>query len=272
MNSLQKHSLFSIFGLFLLVLGSFSCDDNGSKPKANNDPVEVIYDVPTEIRRIPHYEGAYTQGFLYADSLLYESTGLYENHARLYKINPYPPNAGEILHRVFAPYNSFTEGLALKDSLLVQLTYTWEKAFVYTYPDMVRVDSLTYEGQGWGLTSDQSRFIMSNGSDTLYFRDDDFNIIGKVNVTLEGEPLYQLNELEYVHGKVWANVWYSKSIYEINPQTGCVTKVIDCQRLVTIVNPPGSSAVLNGIAYNDDAGTYFLTGKYWKYIFEVVIP
>jgi glutamine cyclotransferase len=267
----RSHKLLSIFfaALVLAVFGSAvcSCDDNGSKPKGE-DP-GVLYGEPTILNRLDHDTQAYTQGLLYADSLLYESTGKY-NRSSLRELDPY--DNGTILRNIPVAGTYFAEGLALKDDRLVQLTYVKGHALVYTYPAMALVDTLLYVGQGWGLTTDGSRFIMSDGSDTLFFRDDEFKITGKVAVTLEGKPVYQLNELEYVNGRVWANKYLNKSIYQIDPQSGEVKKVIDCAKLDAECQPLGGGDVLNGIAYNSDSKTYYLTGKNWKYIFEVTLP
>jgi glutamine cyclotransferase len=252
-----------------------SCEDNGPTPKSNNGHGVIdtlIYAKPTILRTIPHGRTSFTQGLLYADSLLYEGTGTW-HRSKLWEIDP---QTGLVLRTVNVSEDpAFGEGLALKDSQFVQLTYTQEKAYVYTYPGMVEIGTLTYTGQGWGLTNDLSQYIMSNGSDTLYFRDDNFTIVRKLHITLEGVPVTQLNELEYVNGKVWANVWYSTSIYQIDPQSGQVTKVIDCAELDSLANsyiPLSYDSVLNGIAFNSDTGTYFLTGKNWPLIFEVTIP
>ncbi len=267
-NKLNKAACFvAVLGLLSFGSLSCSCDDNGSKPK-HEDP-GVVYGVPTILSRLDHDTQAYTQGLLYADSLLYESTGKY-NRSSLRELDPY--DNGTILRNVPLAGVYFAEGLALKDDHLVQLTYVKGHALVYTYPEMVLVDTLTYIGQGWGLTTDGSQYIMSDGSDTLYFRDDEFKITGKVPVTLEGKPVYQLNELEYVNGKVWANKFMNRSIYQIDPQSGEVRKVIDCSELDAECQPKSADSVLNGIAYNSDSKTYYLTGKNWKYIFEVTLP
>ncbi|MFH1756144.1 MAG: glutaminyl-peptide cyclotransferase [Candidatus Latescibacterota bacterium] len=253
----------------LAVFGSMgcSCDDNGSKPK--DEKIGVVYGTPTVLNRIAHDTQAYTQGLLYSDSMLYESNGRY-TRSSLRELDPY--DNGRIIRNIPVAAIYFAEGLALKDDHLVQLTYVEEQAFVYTYPGMDIVDTLTYKGQGWGLTTDGNRYIMSNGSDTLYFRDDEFNITGKVQVTLEGNPVNNLNELEYVHGKVWANRYMYKDIYLIDPLNGEVRKVIDCSQLDAEVQPKSADSVLNGIAYNSDSKTYYVTGKNWKYIFEVTLP
>jgi glutamine cyclotransferase len=256
--------------LVLTALGSAvcSCDDNGSKPKDEEDP-GVVYGEPTILNRFDHDTQAYTQGLLYADSLLYESTGKY-SRSSLRELDPY--GNGAILRNVPVANIYFAEGLALKDDRLVQLTYVKGHALVYDYPAMALVDTFFYVGQGWGLTTDGTQYIMSDGSDTLFFRDDDFQITRKVAVTLEGKPVYQLNELEYVNGRVWANKYLFRSIYQIDPQSGEVRKVIDCTALDAECQPLTHDSVLNGIAYNSDSKTYYLTGKNWKYIFEVTLP
>lgn len=202
---------------------------------------------------------------LYHNGFLYESTGInfYSSLRRL------DVQTGQILKRVDLPGSYFAEGLAFKDGQLVQLTYTSGKALIYSLPDMVQTGFFSYGGQGWGLTTDASRYIMSNGSDTLYFRDASFRITGRVGVIYDGRQLRDLNELEYVNGKVYANVWHSSSIFAVDPQTGAVIEVIDCTNLVEIVGPTSQGNVLNGIAYNDSSGSFYLTGKRWPYIFEV---
>jgi glutamine cyclotransferase len=269
LNGLNKALFILLAALGMAIFGALgcSCDDNGSKPK-HEDP-GVVYGEPTIVNRLDHDTQAYTQGLLYADSLLYESTGKY-NRSTLRELDPY--DNGQILRSVPVASIYFAEGLALKDNQLVQLSYVRGHALVYTYPGMVLVDTMTYEGQGWGLTTDGSQYIMSDGSDTLYFRDDDFEITAKVPVTLDGNPVYQLNELEYVNGKVWANKYLNKSIYQIEPGSGKVRKVIDCSALDAECQPKSHDSVLNGIAYNSDSKMFYITGKNWKYIFEVTLP
>jgi len=258
----------AVLGVSLSVSPGCSSDDNGSKPRHEEDTV-VVYGVPTVLNRMDHDTQAYTQGLLYADSLLYESTGKY-NRSSLRELDPYDNCA--ILRNVPVAGVYFAEGLALKNDHLVQLTYVKGHALVYTYPGMALIDTMFYTGPGWGLTTDGSQYIMSDGSDTLYYRNDSFEITKKVAVTLEGKPVYQLNELEYVNGMVWANKFMNSSIYQINPQNGEVRKVINCAQLDAECQPKTADSVLNGIAYNSDTKTFYLTGKNWKYIFEVTLP
>ncbi len=280
MKDRNQHILGRVF-FFSLLAGFFifgnSCSDDQAGPGSEKNGDEVIHGVPTIIRQIPHGTDAFTQGLLFADSLLYESTGKqFESSLRAID-----PKSGNVLKKV--PLHIpmyFAEGLTLRNGRLVQLTWWWQIAYVYDYPyrdppeqSMFLLDSLSYEGQGWGLTSDAAGYIMSNGSDTLYFRDDEFNLTGKVAVTLNGASLRLLNELEYVNGHVWANVYGDSSIYQIDAGTGKVNKVIDCAELFAISRPVNPAEdVLNGIAYDPKTGYYYLTGKYWRWIFEVTIP
>ena len=280
MKDRNQHSLGRVF-FFSLLTGLFifgtSCNGEQADPGSEKNGNKVTRGVPTIIRQIPHGTDAFTQGFLFVDSLLYESTGKqFESSLRAID-----PKNGDVLKKV--PLHRplyFAEGLTLRNGRLVQLTWLWEIAYVYDYPyreppeqSMFLLDSLSYGGQGWGLTSDAAGYIMSNGSDTLYFRDDAFNVTGKVAVTLNGASLPLLNELEYVDGNVWANVYGASSIYQIDAGTGKVNKVIDCAELYAISWPFNSAEdVLNGIAYDPKTGYYYLTGKHWRWIFEVTIP
>jgi glutamine cyclotransferase len=155
------------------------------------------------------------------------------------------------------------------DSTLVQLSWREKAALVYSLPSLKYVRSFSYDGEGWGLTASTASFYMSNGSDTLFIRNKKFSITKKVSVMLAGKKLSALNELEYVKGLVYANVWFDKSIYVIQPKTGSVIKIVDCSSLVAQNASLSDQDVLNGIAYNSTTGTFFLTGKNWRYIFEV---
>ena len=166
----------------------------------------------------------------------------------------------------------FGEGIAVLNKKLVQLTWKGKKAFVYSFPQLKMVDTYFYTGEGWGLTSDSSHFMMSNGSDTIYIRDSSFNISRKIAIKANGQPVQNLNELEYVNGKLFANIWYKDNILEIDLATGEVLRIIDCKSLLAVEKPKNREQVLNGIAYNPEKDTFFITGKHWKLIFEVSIP
>jgi glutamine cyclotransferase len=172
---------------------------------------------------------------------------------------------GEVLqiHAVPAPY--FGEGIAVYSDTIVQLTWQHEVAFVYDRDTFSQTGTFTYTGEGWGLTHDGRRLIMSNGSSTLYFRDPwTFAVTGQVQVRDGATPVTRLNELEYIEGEVFANVWLTNRIARVDPQTGQVTAWVD----LTGLRPPGTD-VLNGIAFDTVNGRLFVTGKLWPYLYEI---
>ncbi len=240
--------------LSLLCLGQSICSQQRVVP----------HSVPVVIRTISHDTGAFTQGLFYCKGLLYESTGLYGQSS----LRILDAKDGSIRRNIPVP-DIFAEGCARMDSSLVQLSWREQGAPVYRFPSLELKSSFSYSGDGWGLTADSALFYMSNGSDTLYVRDKRFAIKRKIAVTFLGKPLLSLNELEYVKGLIYANVWFSDSIFVIQLKTGAVIRVIDCTLLVAQNAAPSNQDVLNGIAYNSEARTFYLTGKKWRYIFEV---
>jgi len=225
---------------------------------------------PEIVRMIRHDPSAFTQGLLYHDTLLYESTGLV-GYSSLRRVDP---RSGAVMSTVALGGDYFAEGIALLGGELVQLTWKNGVALRHEFPALHRgaLPPYRYKGEGWGLTNDSTRFIMSNGSDTFYIRDKKFEIVRAVPVTLNGKPLRHLNELEYARGLVYANVWYKNFIAEIFAESGVVKRVIDCSELLRIENPPSVDHVLNGIAYDEKKDEWYLTGKNWKNIFIVKIP
>lgn len=242
-----------------------ACSHGTDGPANGEPPMPADTLKPTIIAAIPHDSLAFTQGLIYHEGFLYESTGLY-GHSGLRKVDA---QTGEVLQSIPLGGQYFGEGLALKGGRLVQLTWLEGRAFVYSFPGLAPADTFYYDGQGWGLAADSGRFIMSDGSENLYFRDDDFRLAGTVKVTRDGQPISSLNELEYANGYIYANIWYSNSILEINPQSGQVSRVIDCSELAAIESPADPRAVLNGIAYRPDRKTFYCTGKLWRNLFEI---
>jgi glutamine cyclotransferase len=213
----------------------------------------------------PHDSGAYTQGLLLSGGSLYESTGL-NGRSSLREVDP---QTGTVKRRVEVPQQYFAEGLALSEDRLIQLTWQNGVAFVYEPATFKKTGELRYDGEGWGLCHDGQRLVMTDGSDLLLFRDPKtLAPRGEVHVTLAGEPVYQLNEVECVDGLVYANVWQTDDILRIDPRTGHVTAVIDASGLLT---PQESEAaeVLNGIAWDPAKKTFLITGKLWPKMFEV---
>lgn len=265
----MKHYMTHLFLLLtlpaLIYLSACSNSTNPPEPGNGTPPDSLPIIKPAIVNTFPHDPNAFTQGLVFADSILYESTGLY-GESTLRKVNI---QSGQVLQSVALGNQYFAEGLALRNNRLVQLTWMEHSAFTYNPATLTQSGTFSYSGQGWGLTADSVYFIMSNGSDELTFRNDNFAVVKTVKVTLEGKSLGSLNELEYANGQVYANVWYDNSIYEIIPQTGTVSRVIDCTALDSLENPNAPGAVLNGIAYNPQTNTFYCTGKLWKTMFEI---
>ena len=227
---------------------------------------------PAPLRRVarivaeyPHATDAFTQGLVFHQGGLFESTG-HQGTLRRLSFESAEPEWMEELGDVF------TEGLASDGERLYQLT--WTEGLLYTWSGMPpRQERITrYGGEGWGLCYWNGKLVRSDGSSILTFHEPGtFRVLGSVEVTLQGQPQEQLNELECANGIIYANVWHSSSVLEIDPTTGNVVAVIDASELVRAVAPELNSteAVLNGIAVEPGTGRMFMTGKLWPKLFEV---
>jgi len=217
------------------------------------------------IRRYPHQRDAFTQGLVWHDGELYESTGgVGHSSLRLVELE-----TGEVLRRRDDEPSLFGEGLALAGDALYQITWQDGRALVFRRADFAPVREHSYEGEGWGLCHDGASLVMSDGSDQLVFRDPaTFAVRRAVRVTLAGNPVTRLNELECVEGAVWANVWQEEVLVRIDPGDGRVTAVVDARGLLAAEERDGVD-VLNGIAWMPENGHFLITGKYWPWLFEV---
>lgn len=214
----------------------------------------------------PHDPKAFTQGLVFDNGLFLESTGLY-GQSTLREVDPW---TGGVLRETKLPDAHFGEGLAQVGDKLIQITWKEEVAHVYDRATLKKTGEFRYKGEGWGLAYDGVHLVMSDGSDRLTFRDPEtFDVVTSVGVTLRGQPLRMINELEVPPGgSIFANVLGQDAIVEIDPKTGVVTGIINATNLL----PPGTrnnQQVLNGIAYDPNAETFFLTGKNWPKLFEV---
>ena len=220
------------------------------------------------LRAVPHRTDAFTQGLVWADDTLYESTGLV-GRSSLAAIDP---DSGEVADEVAVDPAVFAEGLALVGDELVQLTWQDGIAYRYDATSLELLEQHTYGGEGWGLCHDGERLVMSDGSPELTFRDaDSFEETGRLTVTWDGHPVEELNELECVADVVYANVWHTDEILAIDATTGEVQSVVDASPLRDRLDPPVTDpeSVLNGIAHDPGADTFWLTGKRWPQLFEV---
>lgn len=216
-------------------------------------------------RKIPHDTEAFTQGLVWENGVLFESTGL-RGESDLRRVDP---ATGEVQALVTIEERYFAEGLALVDDRLIMITLDEEEAFVFDPNTLERVSTFSYEGAGWGLCYDGQRLVMTDGGDRLTFRDPEtFADLGSVQVRLRGQPLRELNELECVGGAVYANVWGEEYLVRVDPDTGRVTHQIDASGLLSPEERSGAD-VLNGIAWNPERETFYITGKWWPTMFEV---
>jgi glutaminyl-peptide cyclotransferase len=241
--------------LCLLLLGAVGC-----KAQAV-DSYRVV-------KAYPHDSQAFTQGLIYLDGHLYESTGL-NGHSTLREVDL---ESGRVLKEIEVPQQYFAEGLTNWGSTLIQLTWKKHVAFVYDRATFRLLKTFHYPWEGWGLTQDGKHLIMSDGSETIHFLDPDtFKQVRKIRVTDRGKPVTNLNELEYIHGEIYANVWMENRIARISPSTGKVLGWIDLSGILPSVEVQGEGAVLNGIAYDAAHNRLFVTGKDWPRLFEIQV-
>jgi glutaminyl-peptide cyclotransferase len=244
--------------------------DTASAPDAA--PTPVAADASPEAWRVrvlavrPHDPASFTQGLVFHDGVLYESVGLYGESALL-RVDP---ATGKALQRVDLPADRFGEGLARVGERLVQLTWREGEAYVYDLRTLRRERVHRYPGEGWGLAFDGRRLVLSDGSDRLSWRDPaTFAEVDGRRVTLSGAPVERLNELEWAEGALYANVLGEDVVLRLDPASGRVTAVVDAAGLLA-PEERRSADVLNGIAHDPARGVFYLTGKLWPKLFEVV--
>lgn len=247
----------------LALLAALTACGDAPSPAEPTLPPLLTYEV---VRAFPHDPAAFTQGLLYLEGDLLESTGRY-GASSLRRVDI---ESGTVLQRTDLPANRFGEGIAVVGDEVVQLTWQAREGYVYDLDSFEREDTVTYPTEGWGLTSDGTRFVMSDGTSTLYFRDaSTFAERGRVEVRDEDGPVTRLNELEWVDGEVYANVWQTDSIARIDPDTGLVLGWIDLTGLLPDSVRTGGEDVLNGIAWDAEGGRLFVTGKLWPRLYEI---
>lgn len=255
----------------LLALAGCSANDAAAEEQVSVPEDAAVEELGFEvIETFDHDPGSFTQGLQLAEhpehgTVFYESAGLYgESDVRIVD-----PGTGEVLASQDLPAEQFAEGLTLTDTDLWQITWQEHTALRRDPVTLDVIESVAYEGEGWGICYDGERLVMSDGSATLTFRDPvTFAETGTVDVTLDGAPVTQINELECVGGQVWANLWQTDQIVRIDPATGEVGAVVDAAGLLPEADSAGAD-VLNGIAAGEEEGTFYLTGKHWPKLFLV---
>lgn len=220
------------------------------------------------VRAYPHDQHAFTQGLVYVDGHLYESTGIKGQST----LREEDLETGRIQRMQVVSDQYFAEGLTDWKNTLIQLTWQSHLAFVYDRATFRLLRTFSYTGEGWGLAHDAKSLILSDGTATLRFLDPEtFNEVRRITVTDRGKPVTELNELEYIHGEIYANIWHADRIARISPATGRVVDWIDLKGLMPRDQLSNDEAVLNGIAYDAAHNRLFVTGKLWPKIFEITL-
>lgn len=233
-----------------------------SRPVAAQEIEELRVHV---IRRYPHATDAFTQGLLWHEGVMYESTGQY-GQSSLRKVRL---EDGKVLAQRKLGPKLFGEGLDRVGERLIQLTWRSGLAFVSDLTTLEKQETLSYRGEGWGLCYDGTALVMSDGSSMLEFRDpESMALLGEMSVLKDGRPIRQLNELECVGSEIYANIWQRDEILRIDRKSGRVTATIDASGLLSRAEARRAD-VLNGIAYKPESKTFLLTGKLWPHVFEV---
>jgi glutamine cyclotransferase len=259
----HRFILLAIPAALLLVAMSFAA--HGSSQFVEEGAIPVFgYQI---VNVYPHSSLAFTQGLVYDEGVLYEGTGLY-GRSSLRRVDL---ETGRVLEQTNLESTLFGEGIALWKDRIIQLTWQSGLGLVYGKENLTEIGNFSYQTEGWGITSDGKRLIMSDGTDILHILDPEtFVETGQINVTANGAPLKGLNELEYINGQIYANVWPTNRIAIISPESGEVNGIIDMQGILQENDIQVSEVdVLNGIAYDAREDRLFVTGKLWPKLFEI---
>jgi len=235
----------------------------------SQEPKQESYYTYRVNEKYPHDPEAFTQGLVYHNGVLYEGTGLYGGSS----IRIVEQETGEILRKVDLSQSYFGEGVTILDDKVYQLTWREHTGFIYNL-ELVEESTFNIPNEGWGLTENSTHLILSDGTSTLSFIDPHtMKIVKTVTVTHEGDEVTLINELEYIEGKLYANIWQTDTIAVIDPSSGDVVSWIDLTGLQNELDTIEGIEVLNGIAYDRETGKIYVTGKQWPNLFEIqLIP
>ena len=253
------------------AVGTQTNSSNRNAPPANSNAsrgatnVVPVYGYEV-VNTYPHDAQAFTQGLVFQDGQFLESTGL-EHRSTLRRVEL---QTGNVLQKVDVPGFFFAEGLTLFGGKIYQLTWRGMKGFVYDPKTFEKTGEFKYEGEGWGLTHDADSLILSDGTDEIRFLDPNTYAVKRaISVTDAGRPVEEINELEYVKGEIYANIWHQNRVARIDPRDGRVAGWVDLSGLLKSGEVTNEEAVLNGIAYDEQGDRLFVTGKLWPKVFEI---
>lgn len=274
----SRATLTTTASLVALLISTTAAACSGDKTQANATPAPATVGTRTPtytyelVRKYPHDPKAYTEGLLFHEGRFFESTGeIGESNIREVELE-----TGRVIrkHDLVGKDKKgegyFGEGIIIMGDKMIELTWKSEVAFIYDWKTFEPKGQFTYEGEGWAFTKNADSLIMSNGTSVIVWRDPKtFAATRTVTVTDHGVPVNYLNELEWVKGEIWANVWQSDQIARIDPANGNVLGWIDLKGMLEPADKNGGEDVLNGIAYDEKNDRIFVTGKRWSYLYEI---
>jgi len=257
---MYKKAAFIVLIIIVIVVAAALALMSGNQGQPADSPVLYTYRI---INTYPHDTSAFTEGLLIENGAVYESTGEWGTSS----LRRVDLQNGSVLQEYKLPSEYFCEGLTAVNGSLIQLTWQNHIGFIYDLQTFQLQSNFSYATEGWGLTYDGSRLIMSDGTSTLYFLDPaNHQVVGQVTVKDGDTDITRINELEYVNGNVYANIWQTTKIAIINPSSGQVKGWIE---LGGLYQPRGPDDVLNGIAYDKQSGSLFVTGKEWPNLYQI---
>lgn len=253
-----------VIGL-LVITGALFINLSSNLEPSDNSKVIPLYTYKV-INTYPHDRSAFTQGLVFEDGVLYEGTGL-QGYSTLRRVKL---ETGEILQICELPPQFFGEGVTIYGNKIIQLTWQSNIGFVYDKYSFKLLQEFNYPDEGWGITHDGKHLIMSDGTETLHFLDPEtFEEVSQIEVSANDIPITRINELEYIQGEIYANIWKAERIARIDPLTGQVIGWIDLKGILSPEDHSEKVDVLNGIAYDVKNNRLFVTGKFWPKLFEI---
>jgi YVTN family beta-propeller protein len=259
--------LYTVFGILI------GCSQEKTEPNITKEPPKAANPAAarlqyTVLRRLPHDVQAFTQGLEIYQGAFLESTGQYGSSS----LRKVALQSGKVQRSVSIGNSFFGEGITQLSGRIYMLTWLNQQGFIYDAASFRKVGEFRYSGEGWGVTNDGARLYMSNGTSVITVIDPStWSVVRTIPVSLDGTPVPQLNELEWVDGQIWANVWQSETIVRIDPATGFVTGLLDLAGILPASERTPTTDVLNGIAWDNAGKKLYVTGKNWPAVFELQV-